>query len=399
MDYSEYLANGMVSGGKASAYKSHIIKNIEVIGQRKLVIIGGGAEYDLLMKTVDALRKKGVRVPEVAFRVCTNEYEVDPDKDIRFIDELRGKNSAFYPLILQPYTAVEQKFAAMAGVVGISQETARALEVKYGYTKRDYCEMNDPDGSGLKGSMGGSKAEKSLASDAKKSAAAAAATSAQLAAYSGKMNGSRCFIIGSKSAKLDVLNTLFNERTFAANEICDFFTRTPQRPGWYLLTSPEYYLGNGKYIEGMECFVNGDVTVFEDKFKKKPTYIAHMSGGIVEGLPSFSDVLSRWDTARLMPLYEMTQLALYMGFSEIYYYGFDGLFRSEYDECGVGRKVEGTADFPAKAKALLASVKAYADSRNVKLYTMCETAGFSEFQPIKFEDIDFSTSAIFGKLD
>ena len=177
MEYSEYLANSMVAGGKTSAYKSHIIKNIEVIGQRKLVIIGGGAEYDLLMKTVDALRKKGVRVPEVAFRVCTNEYEVDPDKDIRFIDELRGKNAAFYALILQPYTAVEQKLAAMAGVVGISQETARALEAKYGYAKRDYCQMNDPDGSGLKGSLGDSKAEKALASDAKKSAAAAAALS------------------------------------------------------------------------------------------------------------------------------------------------------------------------------------------------------------------------------
>ena len=163
MEYSEYLANGMVAGGKASAYKSHIIKNIEVIGQRKLVIIGGGAEYDLLMKTVDALRKKGVRVPEVAFRACTNEYEADPEKDVRFIDELRGKNAAFYALILQPYTAVEQKLAAMAGVVGISQETARALEEKCGYTKRDYCQMNDPDGSGLKGSLGSSKAEKALA--------------------------------------------------------------------------------------------------------------------------------------------------------------------------------------------------------------------------------------------
>lgn len=399
MDYSAYLSDGMVSGGKSSAYKNRIVKNIEVIGQRKLVIIGGGADYDLLMKTVDALRKKGVRVPEVAFRVCTNENDVDPEKDIRFIDELRGKSAAFYALILQPYTAVEQKLAAMSGVVGISGETAQALEQQYGYTKRDYCEMNDPDGSGFKGSLGSSKAEKGVAADTKKSAAAAAATSAQLSAYAGKMNGQRCFIIGTKSAKLDVLNTLFNERTFAANEICEFFARTPQRPGWYLLTSPDYYLGNGKYIEGMECFVNGNVTVFEDKFKKKPTYISHLSGGIIDGLPSFSEVLSRWDTARLMPLYEMTQLALYMGFSEIYYYGFDGLFRSEYDKFGVGRKVEGAADFPEKAKALLGRVKTYADGRGIKLYSMCDTAGFSRFEQKKFEDIDFSTSAVFGKLD
>lgn len=399
MEYSAYLSDGMAAGGKAAAYKSHLIGNIEVIGQRKLVVIGGGAEYDLLMKTVEALRKKGVRVPEIAFRVCTNEYEVDPDKDIRFIDELRGKSAAFYALILQPYTDVERKLAAMAGVVGLSQDTARALKEHYGYTDRDFCQMNDPTGSGLKGTLGANKAEKGLASDAKRSAAAAAGTAAQLSEYAGKMNGSRCFIIGARSAKLDVLNTLLNERTFAANDICEFFARTPQRPSWYLLTSADYYLGNGKYIEGMDCFINGDVTVFEDKFKKKPTYISHLSGGILEGLPTFADVLSRWDTARLFPLYEMTQLALYMGFSEIYYYGFDGLFRAEYDECGVGRKVEGAADFPVKAKALLECVKDYADDCGTKLCSMCETKGFSAFEQKNFEEIDFTTSAVFGKLD
>ncbi|MGN0700090.1 MAG: hypothetical protein ACI4J8_03725, partial [Oscillospiraceae bacterium] len=90
MNYSEYLANGMVSGGKAAAYKNHFIKNIEVIGQRKLAVIGDGKDYELLMSTMSALRTKGVRVPEIAFRVVLNENEADPDNDIKFIDELKG---------------------------------------------------------------------------------------------------------------------------------------------------------------------------------------------------------------------------------------------------------------------------------------------------------------------
>lgn len=399
MDYSAYLADGMVSGGKASAYKNHIIKNIEVIGQRKLAVIGGDEEYDMLMKTVDALRKKSVRVPETAFRVCLRQSEADPDKDIRFIDELKGKANTFYALILKPYTPVETTIAAMSRVVGTSQETARALKA-LGYTERDYCEMNEPEGSGLKGSLGASKANGAINSDTKKCAGMESATAAQLAQYKGKMGGQRCFVLGTYSAKLDELNSILNERCIACNDFCDFFTKTPQRPTYFLLTSADSYLGNGKYIEGMECFVNGNIKVFEDKFKKKPTYINQLGGGIVEGLPSFRAVQDQWETARMLTMYEMIQTALYMGFSEIYIYGFDGLFVHEYDENGIGRlPAEGVVpDFPAKSKELLGKIKTYAENHNVRIVNMCETAGLSMFEHAAFADIDFTTSSIFGRI-
>ena len=398
MDYAEYSANSSVTGGKANAYKSHIIKNIEIIGQRKLVIIGGGNDYKLLMTTMDQLRKKGVRVPEIAFRVTANENEVNADEDIRFIDELKGKGSTFYALIVLPYTPVETQLAAMAGVVGSSQGIAEALKKLCGYTDRDFFQMNDPDGSGLAGSMGNMKANKGINADAKKSAGMANGTAAQLAAYKGKSNGQRCFILGTKSAKLDELNVLMNEHTFAANEICDFFSRTPQRPTYYLLTSSASYLGNGKYIEGMECFINGDVKVFEDKFKKKPTYLAHLGNGLIDGLPTFQTAQMSWETARILPMYEMIQLALYMGFSEIYLYGFDGLFELEYDVNGIGRKVEGAANYPDRVKQVMERVKAYADGNNIKVISMCETSGFSMFEKKMFSEVDFTTSAIFSKI-
>lgn len=400
MVYSEYTSDGMVSGGKASAYKNHIIKNIEIIGQRKLVIIGDGADYDLLMRTIDALRKKSVRVPEIAFRATISENEVDSDNNIKFFDELKGKASTFYVLIVKPFVQVELQLAAMAGVVGSSQEIAAALKSVCGYSDRDFCQMNDPDGSGLKGKMGNSKATSAVNSDAKKSAQTANGTAAQLAGYKGSMNGQRCFILGKNSAKLDELNTLLNERTFAMNDFCEFFTKTPQRPTYFLLTSPDAYLGNGKYIEGMECFINGDVKVFEDKFKKKPTYLAHMGNGLIDGLPTFQAMIQAWETARVFPLYEMIQLALYMGFSEIYIYGFDGLFELEYDSSGIGRKTADGAvpSFPEKVKQAFDRVKTYADNNHIRIVSMCETEGLSMFEQEKFGDIDFTTSAVFGKL-
>ena len=258
--------------------------------------------------------------------------------------------------------------------------------------------MNEPTGFGF--NMANKKITGAIAADAKRYSGLEAATAQQLSAYKGKNNGQRCFILGNTSAKLDELNVLMNERTFACDNFCDFFSRTPQRPTYYLLTDPKAYLGNGKYIEGMECFVNADVKVFEDKFKKKPTYINLLGNGLIDGLPTFQSVGSIYETSQIMAMYQMMQLAIYMGFSEIYIYGFDGVFPLEIDADGVGRVVpEGsTAGFPEKAKQLLERVHAYADGNNIKIYSVCETTGLSMFDKTKYEDIDFTASSIFSKI-
>ena len=71
----------------------------------------------------------------------------------------------------------------------------------------------------------------------------------------------------------------------------------------------------------MECFIDGRIKVFEDKFKKKPTYFNGLGAGLINGLPSFQSVETVFATANMFPMYAMIQLALYMGFSEIYLYG------------------------------------------------------------------------------
>ena len=191
-----------------------------------------------------------------------------------------------------------------------------------------------------------------------------------------------------------------NEHAFAGNEFCDFFTRTPQRPEFFLLTEASSYLGNGKYIEGMESFIDGRIKVFEDKFKKKPTYFNGLGAGLISGLPTFQQAESAFDTAKMFPMYVMIQLALYMGFSEIYLYGWDGLFPLDIDGDGAARKpAEGeAAGFPAGAVALLEQVKKYAEGSGSKLFSMCATKGLSMFGHVEFADIDLSASSIFGRI-
>ena len=398
MDYSTYLNDAKIRSGKAGAYKSYLVKNIEIIGQRKLVVIGGAEDISVLNETIDQLRKKSVKVPEIAFKATIEENKASDDGTVRFIEELKGKAASLYALILAPYYSAEVQLAAMDRVMGTSAGIAFALKNVCGYTERDFCEMNEPTGLGF--NMANKKISGAIAADAKKYAAMEAGTASQLASYKDKMRRERCFILGNYSSKLDELNALMNERTFAADEFCDFFSRTPQRPAYYLLTEASAYLGNGKYIEGMECFVNGDVKVFEDKFKKKPVYLNPLGKGLIDGLPTFDTAESIYETSKIMPLYEMIQLAIYMGFTEIYIYGFDGIFELNIDADGIGRKpADGEiTGFPDKAKQVLERVRAFADGNDIKIYSLCETSGLSMFEQKKYEDIDFSQVSIFNKI-
>jgi len=398
MDYSTYLNDAKIRSGKAGAYKNYLVKNIEVIGQRKLVVIGGAEDRAVLNETIDQLRRKSVKVPEIAYVATIEEDKATEDGSVRFIDELKGKASSLYVLILAPYYSAEVQLAAMDRVMGTSAAIAYALKNVCGYTERDFCEMNEPTGLGF--NMANKKISGAIAADSKKYAALEAGTASQLTSYKDKKRRERCFILGNTSSKLDELNSMMNERTFAADGFCDFFSRTPQRPAYYLLTEASAYLGNGKYIEGMECFINGNVRVFEDKFKKKPTYLNPLGKGLIDGLPTFDTAESMYDTSKIMPLYQMIQLAIYMGFTEIYIYGFDGTFELEIDADGIGRKpAEGcVTGFPDKAKQILDRVRAYADGNDIKIYSLCETSGLSMFEKAKYEDIDFTKSSIFNKI-
>ena len=67
---------------------------------------------------------------------------------------------------------------------------------------------------------------------------------------------------------------------------------------------------------------------------------------------------------------------------------------------GIGRKTADGAvpSFPEKVKQAFDRVKTYADNNHIRIVSMCETEGLSMFEQEKFGDIDFTTSAVFGKL-
>lgn len=225
-------------------------------------------------------------------------------------------------------------------------------------------------------------------------------TDAQLKECKDKFRGQRCFIVGYKEGvKLDELNLLFNEKCISYNGICKYFAKTPLRPTQYILSNAEHYLGNGKYIEAMDTFVASNVSVFEDKFAKRPTYFNIMGNGFIPQLPSFGTTQHSEALRRIDDLYIALQLALYEGFSEIYIYGFDGIYDAQitgYEEALVN--ADKKYDYPEEAQTLLKNVKTYASSAGVSIYNMSGIDSLNMFESRSFADIDFSTTKLLSKI-
>ena len=200
---------------KAGNYKKQIIKNIEIIGQRKLVILGDGrgVTAEILKKVLGQLRKKGVRVPELAF-VATNDERtlVKGANSLRSITELNGMSKAYYVLVSSSYDELEVYLKGMTGRVGSAQSIEKRLQ-QYGFTERDYCLVNQPVGFlGTYMKIKRSQFNISDKSTQKKLEKDVRRTEAQLRECKDKFRGQRCFIVGYKEGvKLDELNLLFNE--------------------------------------------------------------------------------------------------------------------------------------------------------------------------------------------
>ncbi len=403
MTYESLTKGGLVKMLKAQTYKKHIVKNIEIIGQRKLVILddvnGGNAE--ILKKALAQLKKKGVRVPEIAFFATNDERDLIKDDDrIRSITELQGKAKAYYVLVASSFDELEVKLKGREGKIGSAKLLAQRLE-QYGYTNRDFCLMNEP--AGLLGTymkMKNSMYKVSEKSEQKKLGKLVKSTEAQMNAYKNKFAGQRCFILGyKKGVVLEELNVMLEERCIAYNGICTYFSKTPLRPSQYLLTSNEHYQGNGKYIDQLECFVASDAKVFEDKFAKRPTYINMMGDGIISQLPSFASTQSSEALRRIDDLYAALQLAIYQGFTEIYLYCFDGLYDAQltpYDEALL--KEDGQYDYPEQAQTLLKNIKTYAASAGISIYDMSNVPSLDMFEKKSFADIDFTTTKVLSKI-
>lgn len=158
-----------------------------------------------------------------------------------------------------------------------------------------------------------------------------------LKSLQGKYAGKRCFIIGNgPSLRAADLEKLKGEYTFAFNRIYHIFSETSWRPTFYCtqdakiaqtsaaeikkeITTPYFFAPiNLKWYEGVDL---------ESDYFFRPKQAG-------DQVPEFSEDIPHFVGVGNTVAYTAIQLAVYMGFSEIYLLGVDHSFQTYQDKNG-----------------------------------------------------------------
>ena len=204
--------------------------------------------------------------------------------------------------------------------------------------------------------------------------------------------GKRCFIIGNgPSLNADDLEKLKNEITFGSHGIYYIFKNTDWRPTFYCAQDAK--LINERYSEiKSECngiqrfFALAKCCTYPD-FSKKDVCVELDISPFEGGFPRFSDDLSKCAYEGFTVTYFNIQLAVYMGFREIYLLGVDHFYGGgsqdhfcEKDKC---------TNKPQTDKSTCAYEKAkdYGDQHNIRIYNATRGGHLEVFQRVDFDDL------------
>lgn len=163
--------------------------------------------------------------------------------------------------------------------------------------------------------------------------------------------GKRCFIIGNgPSLKLDDLEKLKEEFTFASNTIYALYKHTKWRPTYYCAGDPFFCKQMMSDKKNLKIVTNGCQAAFtsvvgegfryrDDIDIKHVYYFCRVKDSADKKLPEFSNDCSEQTYLAGTITYEMLQFAVYMGFKELYLLGMDFNYSVErYENGSITRK-------------------------------------------------------------
>ena len=231
--------------------------------------------------------------------------------------------------------------------------------------------------------------------------------------------GKRCFIIGNgPSLKVADLEKIHNsgDISFACNAIFDCYGQTHWGPDYYCVVDAlfirdvfnekktvQYASRNCKYM-----FVRSDSALFRynDDPDIENLVFCKISVSKPPSIYKFSEDCSQTVYTGYTATYIILQIAVYMGFTEIYLLGMDNHYSHERDENGTIMVDELTQDhasilnncydrWPALSiwsqmdKLLIAykSAKQYADTHGVKIYNATRGGALEVFDRIALDNL------------
>lgn len=211
-----------------------------------------------------------------------------------------------------------------------------------------------------------------------------------------KHQGERCFIVATgPSLTVRDLEKLKNEVTFSMNSICLAFNETEWRPTYYGIQDIGVFNKLEQYIESLknECIFIADVVANKkrvpDNYYVFPlNYLNHMSPH-KRYQTKFSDDAFAVVYDGYSITYSLIQLAVYMGFNEIYLLGTDCNYSSDmhhhfkdYDHVDPTFLSAGK-----KMTSAYKEAKKYADRHDLKIFNATRGGKLEVFERVNLDFI------------
>lgn len=211
----------------------------------------------------------------------------------------------------------------------------------------------------------------------------------------------RCFIVGNgPSLTMNDLDMIKDEDCFAANLIYKVFDRTKWRPKYYVLI--DRYADTGDSLDNIDLpylFI-GDYYWKHRGMVNKNAICIHADRAIGKEETKFSEDVDKVVYGNYTVTHVMIQLAVYLGYKEIYLLGMDHSYALTYDENGKVIKDKSVkshvfednnpndviADIEGMNKAYIVC-RNYANKNGIKIYNVTRGGKLEWFERKKLEEV------------
>ncbi|MFJ7728151.1 6-hydroxymethylpterin diphosphokinase MptE-like protein [Neobacillus sp. NPDC097160] len=211
-----------------------------------------------------------------------------------------------------------------------------------------------------------------------------------------KHKGERCFIVATgPSLTIEDLEKLKNEVSFSMNSICLAFDETDWRPTYYGIQDIAVFKKFKQYIENLnvECKFIGD-TIFKKENIPDDHFIFPLN--LLNHNHQHRKYYTKFSNDAFAVVYDgytitysLIQLAVYMGFEEIYLLGTDCNYSSnmnhhfkDYDHMDPSFLLAGDKMICAYKEA-----KKYADCNNIKIYNATRGGMLEVFDRVNLDNV------------
>lgn len=222
-----------------------------------------------------------------------------------------------------------------------------------------------------------------------------------------RYKGQRCFIIGNgPSLRISDLNKISNEITFGTNRIYSLFDKTEWRPSFYVAIDNNVLKDNREEINKVEAshkFIN--VTAKAYGINSENTTFINMFGPYLIKPYLYETKKVCGDVSKAFTLsYSVTgvamELAVYMGFKEIYLIGIDHNYSNYIDKNGIYHSDDSVKDYFGSLKTKSYTIqyrdatesyykafREYSELYNIKIYNATRGGRLEVFERIDLDKV------------